>query len=109
MASFPGSKVHRKNRRKLGRGQFPDVPTATMTVTVLSADVAKVVSNVPIVFSSPLPLSVATLTFVSQVQVSTTEVDVTFSGALAGKAWTLLSNCGTTFIGGGTAAGSGTF
>ena len=110
MASFPGGKVHRVgNRRKLGRGQMPAIPVATITGSAVSGDVVKFVSNIPIVFVDPLPLTIAVVTYVSQVQVSATEVDVTLSGSPTGHAWSLPSNVGVTFMGGGTAATSGTF
>lgn len=110
MASFPGSKVHRTNRRKLGRGQYPAVPSAALTVSTVSADVFKIVSDVPGVFdTSGTGITVATLTFVSAVQSSTTELDVTMSGALAGHAYSVPSNILRTFMGGGSPAKSGTF
>jgi hypothetical protein len=110
MASFPGAKVHRVNRRKLGRGQYPAVPQAGLTVSTVSADVFKIVADQPTVFdTSGTGITVATLTFVSAVQSSTTEMDVTMSGALSGHAYVIPSNIGKTFIGGGTPAKSGTF
>jgi hypothetical protein len=110
MASFPGAKVHRKNRRKLGRGQYPAVPLAGLTVSTVSADVFKLVSDTPGVFdTSGAGITVATLTFVSAVQSSTSELDVTMSGALSGHAYSIPANILTTFIGGGSPAKSGSF
>ena len=110
MASFPGSKVHRRNRRALGRGQVTSIPAAGLTVSTVSADVFKVVSDTPGVFdTSGAGITVASLTFVSASQVSTTELDVTMSGALTGHAYTLPSNILMTFIGGGSPAKAGTF
>ena|SRR6185369_13252707 len=110
MASFPGPKVHRVNRRKLGRGQYPAVPLAGLTVSTVSADVFKIVSDTPGVFdTSGAGITVATLTFDSAVQVSTTELDVTMSGALSGHAYSIPSNILRTFMGGGSPAKSGTF
>jgi hypothetical protein len=110
MASFPGAKVHRVDRRKLGRGQAPQIPPAAVTVSTVSADVFKIVSSIPGVFATNgAGITVATLTFVSAAQVSQTELDVTMSGALTGHAYTVPANILTTFMGGGSAATSGTF
>lgn len=110
MASFPGAKVHRVDRRKLGRGQFPAISPATLTVSSVSADVFKIVSSIPGVFSvNGAGITVATLTFVSAVQTSQTELDVTMSGAISGHAYVVSANIITTFLGGGSAAASGTF
>lgn len=110
MASFPGPKVHRSgNRRKLGRGQYVAMPSAVLTVTALSADVMKIVSNEPVVWSPAILATVATLTRVSQSVVSSTEVDITFSGAVSGHAYTVPVAAGTTFLGGTTLPASGTF
>lgn len=108
--AFPGPKVHRVNRRKLGRGQYPSVPQAALTVSVVSSAVFKIVSDTPGVFdTSGAGITVATLTFVSASQVSTTELDVTMSGALSGHAYVIPSNILKTFIGGGSPAKAGTF
>jgi len=110
MASYPGSKVHRKNRRKLGRGQTPSYPPTAVTVTSTGADTFKVVAAVPCVFdTSGAGITVATLTFVSATQVSTTELDVTMSGAISGHAYSIPGGLGVNFMGGATAAASGTF
>lgn len=110
MASFPGAKVHRVNRRRLGRGQTPNIPGTPVTVTSTGADSFKVVAGAPCVFNtSASGISVATLTFVSAVQSSTTELDVTMSGAITGHAYTIAAGKGITFMGGQTAAAAGTF
>jgi hypothetical protein len=110
MASFPGAKIHRVTSRKLGRGQSPSIPPATLTISTVSADVFRVVSSIPAVFSTTgAGITVATLTFVSAVQVSQTELDVTMSGALSGHAYVVPANIATTFLGGGSAGTSGTF
>lgn len=109
MASFPGAKVHRKNRRKLGRGQFPPLASPTLTVTAHSADVARVVSSVPVVWGPMSGMTVATLTFASAAVVDQYTVDVTFSGALAGHAYTVPVGAGTAYNGSPTPAASGTF
>jgi hypothetical protein len=110
MASYPGPKVHRTgNRRKLGRGQVIPMPGATLTITAASADVMQIVSSVPVVWQAAILATVATLTRVSQAVVSSTEVQITFSGAVAGHAYTVPAGAGTTFLGGQTLPASGTF
>lgn len=110
MASFPGAKVHRSDRRKLGRGQMPSIPPASLTVSTVSANVFKIVSSIPGVFqTNGAGITVATLTFVSATQVSQTELDVTMSGAISTHAYVVPSNILTTFMGGGSAAATGTF
>lgn len=110
MASFPGSKVHRRDRRKLGRGQMPSIPPAVITLSAVSGSVFKAVSSIPGVFDlSGAGITVATLTFVSAVQVSQTELDVTMSGAVASHAATFAANKLVTFMGGGSAAATATF
>jgi len=109
MASYPGAKVHRVNRRKLGRGQVPGVASPTLTVTAHSADVARVVSSEPVVWGSLAGMTVATRTYVSAAVVDQSTIDVTFSGAIAGLAYSVPAGVGTSYQGGPTAAKSGTF
>ena len=109
MASYPGSKVHRHNRRKLGRGQTANAVGPSITVTAQSADVARLVSAAPVVWSSVIPMTVATLTLVSQAVVDQFTVDITFSGGLAGHAYNVPGGAGTAYNGGQTLAASGTF
>ena len=52
MASYPGAKVHRTDRRKLGRGQMPMIPPASVAISTVSADVFKIVSSIPGVFDT---------------------------------------------------------
>lgn len=109
MASYPGSKVHRRNRRKLGRGQAVAAPTTSVTVTSASADVMKIVSSDPVVWGAAIAATVATLTIVSQTVVSATEVHITFSGAVSTHAYTVPAGAGTNYAGGVTLPASGTF
>lgn len=110
MASFPGPKVHRAgNRRKLGRGQVVPGLGTTVTAAVQSADVMRITAAAPVVWSGAIPATVATRTIVSQNVVSQTQVDITFSGALAGLAWTVPGGAGTAYLGGSTAPASGSF
>jgi hypothetical protein len=109
MASYPGSKVHRRDRRKLGRGQVPPVTAPTLTITAHSADVARIVSNVPVVWGDLSGMTVATLTYASAAVVDQSTIDVTFSGALSGHAYAVPAGVGTAYNGGPTPAASGTF
>ena len=110
MASFPGSKVRRiPNRRRLSKGQVPVLVAPTLTITSPSADVMKIVSNVPVVWGPSIAATVATLTKSSQTVVSQTEVDITFSGAVSGHAYTVPAQAGTAYNGAPTPPASGTF
>jgi hypothetical protein len=110
-ASFPGAKVHRPARNKLGRGQHTQVNPATVTMTDATS-VATMTFNVPVVITGTPNLNVSGgLTFVSQVQTSPTVLAITYSGALTTKTWSLAANDPAihTYQGGGVAAASGTF
>lgn len=110
-ASYPGPKVHRTNRRKLGRGQYPVPAGFTFTVTD-SGSVATLTSSVPLVVSGIIPLTVAGgPTFVSQTIVSPYVVTQTFSAALTTHTWTIPANAANvaTQMGGKTVGQSGTF
>lgn len=109
--AYPGPKVHRPSRRKLGRGQYPTQAAATVAITVVSADVAGVTFNEPMVISGPITLNVAGKTVVSQAIISSTLVQITYNGALTGLAWTFPSlqpNVATP-QGGGVNNAAGTF
>lgn len=82
--AFPGAKVHRSSRRTLGKGQHPQVPSATITPTVSGATLT-LTSDVPLVVSGPFPVActgTGAATFVSQTQVSATVYTQLFSTAL---------------------------
>ena len=84
MASFPGSKIHRPSRRKLGRGQHTQVPAAVITPTITSS-VLTLTFNVPVVVSGTVPVtqSGGTNAFVSQAIVSPTVVTQTWSSSFS--------------------------
>jgi hypothetical protein len=110
MASFPGPKVHRRNRRKLGRGQSTQTPAASLSA-VASTVTVTVTSNVPIIVSGVVPWTTDAGTLVSQAQTSPTTFNLVFSTSQAAATYSLPANCGAirTFSGGGNAALSGTF
>jgi len=111
MASYPGSKVHRVSRRKLGRGQHVQVPAAHAVLSI-TASVLHVVFDTPVVVSGPIPaVSNGDQTIVSQAVVDSQHVNITFDATLVGATVTIEANPPTvaTFQGGGMAAASGTF
>lgn len=109
MASFPGAKAHRRNRRVLGRGQYPPLAAPTLTVTASSADVMQIVASQPVVWHTPIAATVATRTVVSQAIVNQTTVQITFSGTVASLAYTVPAGAGTAYNGASTPAASGSF
>lgn len=111
MASFPSSKVHRRNRRKLGRYQYPNIPGVTVAVTSTGTTNVTMTFSRPVVVSGDIPITVATRTRVSQTVVSPTVVTQVMSGNVATLAYSLPSNApgvvGNT--GAGVSGISGTF
>lgn len=110
MASYPTAKVHRTNRRKLGRGQSVQRAAATLTATVSTITVT-FTSNVPIVINGPIPATTSAGTIVSQTQLTTTTFEIVFSTSQAAATVAIPANCGaiSTYQGGGNAAFSDTF
>lgn len=108
--SYPAAKPHRHNRRQLGRGQGPFPPSVTATATG-SGSTAIITFSQPVIVTGPIPITVATLTYVSQVIDSPTQVTVTMSGAVATHAYTIPSNPATvmSYHGGQIVGSSGTF
>lgn len=111
MASYPTSKVHRTNRRKLGKGQAPTVPGVSVVVTD-TGSVATLTFSRPVVVTGTIPLVVAGgPTFVSQAQVSSTVFTQTFSAALSAKTYSIASGAAgvSTYQGGQLIGTAGTF
>lgn len=108
--AFPGPKVHRVNRRKLGRGQFPTTNAVAAVVTGSGSTVVITFAR-PVVVTGNIPLTVATLTLSNQVVTSPTVVTQTWSGSLTGHVWTLPSGAANvaTFQGGQVMGSTGTF
>jgi hypothetical protein len=111
MASYPGPKVHRVNRRKLGKGQFP--PSNVITVAASSTGTTNVTLtfNRPVTVNGNIGVTVATLTLVSQTIVSPTVVTQVWSGNVATHAYAVPSNDPhvASYQGGALAGTSGTF
>lgn len=89
--AFPGNKVHRSNRRRLSAGQGPFPAPVTVTLSASGSTVIVTFSR-PVNISGNLGMTVASLTFVSQVVNSPTQVTVTYSGAIATHLATFLNN-----------------
>jgi hypothetical protein len=111
MATYPGPKVHRYNRRKLGRGQYPTSNGFTATLTNPSADVIQMVFSRPVVVTGTIPLTSSTGAFVSQTVINATTVQQTWSTSQAAATVTLPQNAPnvTSVIGGGVAGQVVTF
>lgn len=90
--AFPTANVHRRNRRKLGRGQFP--PAATVGVVQSSTGT----TNVTLTFSRPVVVrgnltnTVATRTLSSQTQTGPNTVSQTWSGNVTTLVGTVPAN-----------------
>jgi hypothetical protein len=110
MASFPGAKVHRVSRRKLGRGQSVQKAAANATPVATLADVV-ITFDVPVVVSGNIDLHVSTgIALLSQVQTSPTTVAQVYASSVVGKTWSVDNSAPVaTFQGGALAAASGTF
>ncbi len=110
MASYPNKIVHRPSRRRAGRGQGP-FPTPIGITAVGSGSTAILTFNQPVNIAGNIPLAVATLTFVSQVINSPTQVTVTMSGAVATHAWSIPAAAASisSYQGGQVMGASGTF
>ena len=108
--AFPAQKKHRPSRRKLGKNQQSYAMAVASTLTGTGSTVV-ITFDAPCVIRGPVALSVDTLTFVSQVVNSNRQVTVTMSGAVATHAFTYASGDPnvTSYYGGTTLGGSGTF
>lgn len=109
--SFPTNNIHRRNRRKLGRGQYPALTGATAVITGASNH-AILTFTLPVVVDGPIPLVVTGGTAGAQTIVSPTVVNIEQGVAVTGKAWTLaqpIPQVGTYEGGTVASAPSGTF
>jgi hypothetical protein len=111
MATYPGAKVHRVNRRKLGRGQYPTGGNISVVLTDATT-VLTMTFSAPVVVTGQIPVTVAGgPTFVSQTVVSQTVVQQTWSATLVGHLVTFPANAAnvSTYQGGKVAGTSITF
>jgi hypothetical protein len=108
--AFPGSKVHRASRRKLGRGQHTQYPIATCAVTSNASTVTLTFSQAVVVSGTIRVTISGGVTVTAQVVTSTTVVTLTCSGAVAAKTYAIdFTGVVATYQGGGIAPVSGTF
>lgn len=111
MASYPGSNVHRRSRRKLGRAQYPQLEQATMAPVDLVA-VVTITFSVPVIVSGDIDLQLdPPVALLGQVQTGPTEVVQTYAGAVVGSDWVFPGGTGSvrTRQGGAVAPAAGTF
>lgn len=113
MASYPGSKVHRVSRRKLGRNQFPSNNGVGVSLGVVTTVLTMTFTR-PVVVTGTIPVTVTTgsiPTLVSQTVVSPTVVTQTWSATLVGHTVTVPggANNVSTYQGGQVIGNSATF
>ena len=111
MASYPGPKVHRVNRRKLGKGQYP-TPAPVSVVVTDAGSTATLTFSSAVVVTGTIGLNVSGgLTLTSQTQTSANVVQQVYSAALSAKTWSIPANAPNvqSTFGGKLAPASGTF
>lgn len=111
--AFPGPKVHRVSRRKLGRGQMTS-PVVAMVTPTAATDVATLVFSQPVIWSMPgtVPtfFTCTGIAAVSAVQTSSTQIAITFAASVAAAAYKFVQDVTITQANGGAIApASGTF
>jgi hypothetical protein len=109
--SYPGPKVHRVNRRKLGRGQFATATGVNVVVTSTGTTNVTLTFSRPVVVTGIIPVTVATRTLVSQTVVSQTVVTQVWSAAVTGLAYAVPAGAANVLTnqGGPTTGAAGTF
>lgn len=114
MASFPTGNVHRRSRRKLGRGQYPVLPSVTAALTDDVTDVT-IDFDQPVIVSGPIDLHLTRITpavpaLLTQVVVSTTQVLQTYASTVVGCDYAVGPEAPVkSHAGGGLAVAVGTF
>lgn len=108
--AYPTAKVHRVNRRKLGRGQFPAAAGVNVVVTGTGSTITLTFAR-PVVVTGNIPATVATRTLVTQTIVSPTVVTQLMSGTITGLAWAVPANAANvkSYQGGAVVGATGTF
>jgi hypothetical protein len=111
MAAYPGPKVHRVNRRKLGKDQSPTSQGVAVVVTSSGTTNVTLTFGRPVVVSGTINNTVATRTLVSQTIVSPTVVTQVWSGTVATFAFAVPSGAANvaTYQGGQVMGTTGTF
>jgi hypothetical protein len=110
MASFPGAKVKRPNRRKLSRGQHTQFSSANATPSAATVTVT-IAFDRPVIVSGNIDLGLLGVDLVSQVQNDNVTVTQVYSATVVGLDWTIEDNDPVikTTQGGGVNGDSGTF
>jgi hypothetical protein len=111
MSAYPTPNVHRRNRRKLGRGQSNAGNDAAVTITSTGTTNATLTFSQPVVVRGNLSNTVASRTLVSQTQTSPTVVTQVWSGNVTGLAYNVPAGMPnvSTVRGGQNSGSSGTF
>lgn len=106
-----GNNPHRRNRRRLGRGQVTNQLVPTVTVTSTGTTNATLTYSVPVVKRGVPAFSVATLAMVSATLSAPNVITCVMSGNVATKVWTYAANDPNvaSMTGGAPAAAGGTF
>jgi len=89
---YPGPNVHRTNRRKLGRGQFPAALGVAVAVTSSGTNNMTLTFARPVVVTGTINSTVAGKTLVSQTIVNGTVVTQVWSGNVTGLDYTVPAN-----------------
>lgn len=89
---FPSQVSHRRNRRKLGRGQYPARPAITAAATSTGTTNFTLTFDRPVNIAGTIGTTVTGLTLVSQTVTSPTTVSQTWSGNVATKDYTIPAN-----------------
>jgi hypothetical protein len=88
--AFPGPKVHRLNRRKLGRGQYPSALGTQVTAAPSTNSVILTFAR-PVLYGGAagggLALTVGGRSVISATQNTPTQITVLMNGTVATLAW----------------------
>jgi hypothetical protein len=105
------SNVHRRNRRRLGKGQQPPLTSVGVVVSSTGTTNVTLTFSTPVVVSGPIAMTVATRTLSAQTIVSPTVVTFVASGNVTGLGYTVPPNQATVVnsVGGRLAGAAGTF
>lgn len=109
--AYPGPKVHRVNRRKLGRGQYPTTNGISVVVTD-SGSTATLTFSRPVVVTGIIPANVSGgLTVTTQTIVSPTVVTQLYSAALTTHTYSIPAGAAnvSSYQGGQLIGAAGTF
>lgn len=109
--SFPSANVHRRSRRKLGRGQSPITSSLAVVVSSTGTTNATLTFSRPVVVRGNLTNTVATRTLVSQTQTAPNVVSQVWSGNVTTLAYNVPANMPNLSgaQGGSNAGSAGTF